>query len=46
MNFGKNPQHDFQRMRGGVKGRLGFFRKFIRFGMGKDPLDAVLHGIA
>ena len=31
MNFGKNPQHDFPKMRGGVNGRLELFRKFIRF---------------
>ena len=27
----KNPQHDFPKMRGGVKGHLELFRKFIRF---------------
>ena len=38
MNFGTNPQHDFPKMRGGVKGRLELFRKFIRFGRGRLPL--------
>ena len=30
----RNPQYDFPKMRGegGVKGRLEFFLKFIRFG--------------
>ena len=34
----KNPQHDFPKMRGGVKGCLELFRKFIRFGGGSLPL--------
>ena len=39
MNFGKNPQHDFPKMRGGgATGRLELFRKFIRFGQGMLPL--------
>ena len=38
MNFRKNLQHNFPKMRGGVKGRLEHFRKFIRFGRGKRPL--------
>ena len=38
MNFGKNPQHDFPKMRGGgANGRLELFRKFIRFGQGMLP---------
>ena len=28
----QNPQYDFPKMRGGVKGRLELFRKFIHFG--------------
>ena len=28
----RNLQYDFPKMRGGVKGRLEFFLKFIRFG--------------
>ena len=32
MNFGKNLQYDFPKMRGGVKCRLVLFQKFIRFG--------------
>ena len=34
MNFRKNLQHNFPKMRGGrgVKGRLELFRKFTRFG--------------
>ena len=39
MNFGTNSQHDFPKMRGGVKGRLELFRKFIRFGEGMLPLN-------
>ena len=39
MNFGTNPQHDFPKMRGGIKGRLELFRKFIRFGRAKLPLN-------
>ena len=37
MNFRKNLQHNFPKMRGGVgvKGRLELFRKFIRFGRGR-----------
>ena len=30
--IGKNLQHDFPKMRRGVKGRLELFQKFIRFG--------------
>ena len=37
MNFGKNLQHNFLKMRGGVKGRLELFRKFIRFGVARLP---------
>ena len=39
MNFRKNLQHNFPKMRGGrgVKGRLELFRKFIRFGRGMRP---------
>ena len=37
MNFRKKLQHNFPKMRGGVKGRLELFRKFIRFGRGKFP---------
>ena len=29
-------------MRGGVKGRLEIFRKFIRFGRGKRPLNVLV----
>ena len=32
-------QYDFLKMRGGVKGRLEFFRKFIRFGSRTLPED-------
>ena len=35
----KNLQHNFPKMRGGVKGRLELFRKFIRFGGGRHPLE-------
>ena len=38
MNFGKNLQHNFPKMRGGIKDRLELFRKFIRFGRGRLPL--------
>ena len=41
MNFGKNPQHDFPKMRG-VNGRLELFRKFIRFGRAQLPLALFL----
>ena len=34
----KNLQHDFPKMRGGVKGRLELFQKFIRFGTDMLPL--------
>ena len=34
----KNLQHNFPKMRGGVKGRLELFRKFIRFGGAGHPL--------
>ena len=34
----RNPQYNFPKMRGGgAKGRLGLFRKFIRFGGGRLP---------
>ena len=32
MNFGKNQQNDFPKMRGGVNKRFELFQKFIRFG--------------
>ena len=35
----KNPQYDFPKMRGGVKGRLELFRKFIGFSMGGPSLQ-------
>jgi len=35
----RNPQYDFPKMRGGVKGRLELFRKFISFGDAILPLD-------
>ena len=38
----KNPQHDFPKMRGGVKGRSELFRKFIRFGRVRLPLALTL----
>ena len=38
--FRKNLQYDFPKMRGGVKGRLKLFRKFIRFGGGRLPLGS------
>ena len=38
MNSGKNLQYDFRKMRGGIKGRLELFRKFIRFGGAGLPL--------
>ena len=38
MNFGKNPLHDFPKMRGGVNGGLELFRKFIRFWRDRLPL--------
>ena len=34
----RNPRYNFPKMRGGVKGRLELFRKFIRFGRGRRPL--------
>ena len=34
----RNPQYNFPKMRGGVKGRLELFRKFIRFGNVLRPL--------
>ena len=38
INFGKKLQYDFPKMRGrGVNGRLGFFRKFTRFGTAARP---------
>ena len=33
----KKLQHNFPKMRGGVKGRLEFFQKIIRFGSGTLP---------
>ena len=40
MNFGKNPQHDIPKMRGGgVNGHLEHFRKFIHFGRDRLPLQ-------
>ena len=42
MKSGKNLQYDFLKMRGGVKGRLELFRKFIRFGGHKRPLGRPL----
>ena len=43
MNFGKNLQHNFPKMRGGgAKGRLELFRKFFRFGRGRFPLVCFL----
>ena len=44
MNFGKNLQYDFPKMRGGVKGGLEFFRKFICFGGGRLPLERRKYG--
>ena len=38
----KNRQYDFPKMRGGVKGRLERFRKFIRFGSRRHPLGGGL----
>ena len=38
MNFENNLQHNFPKMRGGVKGRLELFRKSIRFGGARLPL--------
>ena len=32
-------QYDFPKMRGGVTGRLEFFRKYIRFGTVTRPLS-------
>ena len=34
----RNPQYNFSKMRGGIKGRLELFRKFIRFGIVLRPL--------
>ena len=40
MNFGKNPQHDFPKMRGGgVKGRLELFPKIHPFWNGDASLS-------
>ena len=36
----QNPQYNFPKMRGGVKGRLELFQKFIRFGVVRLPLPA------
>ena len=33
----KNLQHNYSKMREGVKGHLEFFQKFIRFGSGILP---------
>ena len=38
MYSGKKAQHDFPKMRGGVKGRLEHFQKFITFGDATLPL--------
>ena len=35
---------NFLKMRGGVKGRLEFFRKFIRFGGADDQSYILVHG--
>ena len=39
----RKAQHDFPKMRGGVKGRLELFRKFIRFGGAICPLQRSYH---
>ena len=39
----RNPQYDFPKMRGGVKGRLELFRKFISFGDAILPLIQMQH---
>ena len=39
----KKAQYDFPKMRGGVKGRLELFRKFIRFGRARLPLGKPQH---
>ena len=39
MKIGKQLQYDFPKMRGGVKGCLELFQKFIRFGVASHPLD-------
>ena len=38
MSIIKKLQYNFPKMRGGVEGRLDFFRKFIRFGSVTLPL--------
>ena len=43
MYSGKKAQHDFPKMRGGVKGRLELFQKFIRFGRVILPLSSLRH---
>ena len=42
MQLIKDLQHDFLKMRGGVKGHWELFRKFIRFGIVTRPLGLVL----
>ena len=37
----QNLQYNFPKMRGGVKGRLEFFRKFIRFRSLTRPLNLI-----
>ena len=39
----KKLQHNFPKMRGGVKGRLEFFQKFIQFGSGILPKVQLPH---
>ena len=34
----RNPHYNFPKMRGGVKGRLELFLKFVRFGCARHPL--------
>ena len=41
--YHKDLQHNFPKMRGGVEGRLEFFRKFIRFGSATLPLVSLSH---
>ena len=38
MYSGKKAQYDFPKMRGGVKGRLELFQKFIDIGTDGRPL--------
>ena len=39
--FGEKMQYNFPKIRGGIKGRLEFFRKFVRFGTATRPLGTV-----